>query len=68
MSVLEQHSTKKGQVDETTSQIKLDKGDSKEYKVKAVCNSAVYASKSEGYLPGFYYFVSWKSYPKEENT
>ncbi len=48
--------------------IELDKADSKEYKVKAICDNAVYAKESEGYLPGLYYLVPWKSYLKGENT
>ena len=49
----------------------LDGGDenSKEYKVEAIRDSAVYANESEsGHLPGLYYLVAWKDYPKEENT
>ena len=43
--------------------------DSKEYEVEAIWDSAVYANKSEsGHLPGLYYLVAWKGYPKEENT
>ena len=49
-------------------QIELDQDDSKKYKVKAICNNAFYASELEGHLPGLYYLVSWKGYPKEENT
>ncbi len=47
--------------------IELDKGDSKKYEVEAICNSAAYTRESEGYLPGLYYLISWKSYPEEEN-
>ena len=48
----------------------LDAGDkSGKYKVEAIWDSAVYAIKSKsGHLPGFYYLVSWKKYPKEKNT
>lgn len=42
--------------------------DGKEYKVKAICNSMVYARKSKNYLPGLYYLAVWKSYLEEENT
>ena len=42
--------------------------DSDEYKVKIICNSAVYARESTGHLLGLYYLVFQKSYPKEENT
>ena len=48
---------------------KLDAGDDKsgEYKVDAICNSAVYVRKPADYLPKFYYLVSCKDYLKEEN-
>ena len=43
--------------------------DSGEYKIKAICDSAVYAKESEsGHLLGLYYLMSWKSYPEKENT
>ncbi len=48
--------------------IELNKGDRKKYKVKVICDSAVYVRESESYLPGFYYLVSQKGYLKEENT
>lgn len=47
----------------------LDNGNSKEYKVKAIWDSAVYANKlAESYLLGLYYLVSWKCYSEKENT
>ena len=66
MLLLEQDITKKGQVDKTT--IKLDEGDSKEYKVKAICDSAFYASKLEGHLSGLYYLLLWKCYLEKKST
>ncbi len=65
VSLLEQDITKKGRVEIA---IKLDEGDSEEYKVEAIHDSAVYVRESEGHLPGLYYLVSWKGYPKEKNT
>ncbi len=50
------------------TQIELDNGVSKKYKVKAFCNITTYVKELEGHLPGLYYLVSWKGYPKEENT
>ena len=65
--LLEQNITKKGQVKET--QLELDTGEKEEYKIEAIWDSAVYVRESEsGYLLGFYYLVSWKEYPEEENT
>ena len=71
MSLLEQDTTTKGRVDnETDDGTKLDAGNnSKEYKLEAIQDSAVYAKESEsGHLLGLYYLVSWKEYPEKENT
>ena len=67
MSLLEQDTTRKGWVD---NKAELDAGNnSGKYKVEAIWDSTVYAKESEsGHLPGLYYLVSWKEYPKEENT
>ena len=46
----------------------FEPGNDKKYKVEAIQDSAVYAKETNGYLPGLYYLVSWKDYPKEENT
>ncbi len=59
VSLLEQNIIKKRRVDETTSRLKFESdGDDKEYKVKAIRNSAVYTRELEGHLLGFYYLVS----------
>ena len=70
MSLLEQITTRKGRVDEKTSQLEFeDDGEGKEYEFEAIRDSAVYAKESEsGQLPGLYYLISWKEFPKEENT
>ena len=69
VSLLEQNTTRKEQVDERVKELELEAGNNKKYKVKAIWDSAVYASKSEsGQLPGLYYLVAWKRYPEEENT
>ena len=66
MSLLEQDTTKEGRVDKRITE--MEAANSKEYKVEAIWDNAVYASKSElGQLPGIYYLVAWKGYPKEEN-
>ena len=60
MLLLEQNTTKKKQMDENIA-TKLGAGDNKsrEYKVEAICDSAVYTKKSKsGYLLEFYYLVS----------
>ena len=39
------------------------------YKVEVIYNSAIYMKElKSGYLPGLYYLVLWKRYPKDENT
>ena len=71
MSLLEQETTRKGQMDEEVKQMKFDAGDNKsgENKVDTISDSAVYARESKsGHLPGLYYLVLWTEYPKEENT
>ena len=51
-------------------QLEFEAGDNnKEYKVEGICNNMVYARVSKaGYLPGFYYLVSWKGYLEDEIT
>ena len=66
ISLLEQDTTRKKRVEKVP---KLDAGDnSEEYKIEVIWDSAVYTRESEGYLPGLYYLIVWKGYPKEENT
>ena len=66
VSLLEQGTTRKERVKKVP---KLKNGnDSKEYKIKVIWNSMVYARESEGHLPRLYYLVEWKGYPKEKNT
>ena len=50
-------------------QLEFEASNNKEYEVDGIWDSAVYAKESTtGQLPGLYYLVSWKDYPKEENT
>ena len=68
MSLLERDTTRKERVDKRVKELKLEAGDSKEYKIVAIWDSAVYASKSKSsQLPGLYYLVAWKGYPEEKN-
>ena len=67
--LLEQDITRKGRVNKEVPELDAGDEDSKEYEVEAIWNSAVYANKLElGHLPGLYYLIAWKGYPKEENT
>ena len=69
-SLLEQDTTKKGQVNDTQLNFKFEAGNDKdkEYEVDGIWDSSVYAKESVGQLPGLYYLVSWKGYPGKENT
>ena len=58
-----------GRVDENVTELDVGDNNSGEYEVEAIRNSALYTRESEsGHLLGLYYLVSWKRYPKEENT
>lgn len=59
MLLLEQNTTKKGQVVKNNI-TELNAGDNKggEYKVKAIYDSAIYVNESAGHFPGLYYLVS----------
>ena len=66
MSLLKQNITRKERAHKNVTEFKA--GDSKENKVEAIWDSAVYANKAEGHLPGLYSLVAWKRYLEEENT
>ena len=68
ISLLEQDTTKKKQVNDMQLNFEFEAGNNKEYEVEGIWDSAVYARESAGQLLGLYYLVLWKSYPKEENT
>ena len=70
VSLLKQDTTKKGRVDEKTSQLGFeDNGEGEEYKVEAICDRAVYTRESEsGHFLGLYYLISWKGFLEKENT
>ena len=57
MSLLEQDTTKKEQVDKMT-QLELEAGDNEEYELKEIRDNTVYAIELEaGHLLGLYYLV-----------
>ena len=68
VSLLEQNTTNKGQVNDMQLDFEFEAGNGKEYKVDGIRDSVVYVRESTRQLPGLYYLVSWKGYPKEENT
>ena len=68
ISLLEQNISRKKRVDKRVTEIELEAGDSKEYKVEVIRDSAVYANEAEDHLPDLYYLVAWKRYFEEKNT
>lgn len=46
----------------------LKAGNNKKYKVEAIIDSAVYRKEVKNQMPGYYYLVLWKGYPKEKST
>ena len=56
MSLLEQDIIRKRRVNKKV--IELETGKSKEYKVEAIWNNAVYARKSKSHLPRLYYLIA----------
>ncbi len=61
MSLLEQDTIRKGQVDkallEPEKEIEFEAGDNKEYEVEAIIDSAVYDQQANDQMPGLYYLV-----------
>ena len=45
-----------------------ESGNDKDYEVETIRDNVVYTKKTDGHLPGFYYLISCKGYPEEENT
>ena len=68
ISLPEQNTTKKGQVNDIQLDFEFEAGNGEEYEVDGIWDSAVYTRESAGQLPGLYYLVLWKDYPEEENT
>ena len=66
--MLEWDTTRKERMDKKVTKLEFETGNSKKYEVEAIWNSAVYANKAKGHLPGLYYLVAWKKYSEEENT
>ena len=64
MSLLEQDTTRKGW---EFSVLEFEPGDNKEYKMKAIRDSAVHIKKADRYFLGLYYLIAWKGYPEEKN-
>ncbi len=63
---------RRGQVNKALSELEKDlefeAGGDKEYEVEAIIDNTVYSQQANNQMPGLYYLVLWKGYPKEENT
>ena len=57
ISLLEQDTIKKEQVDKKFTELEFEAGASKKYKVEAIQDSTVNANKAKDYLPGLYYVI-----------
>lgn len=58
MSLLEQNTTKKEQINKKVLEFNLDNGNSEKYKIEAIQNSAIFANKTENYLSDLYNLVA----------
>ena len=59
ISLLEQDTTRKGQVSKKIPELDAGDKNSEEYEVEAIWDSAVYANKLEsGHLPVLYYLIA----------
>ena len=58
LSLLEQDITRKERVDKKVTELDFEGGNSKEYVVETIWDSAVYAKKLKGHLLGLYYLVA----------
>ncbi len=62
VSLLEQDTTRKGQVDkalpEPEKEFEFEAGENKKYEVKAIIDSAVYNQQTNNQMPGLYYLIS----------
>ena len=67
MSLLEQDTTIKEQIDKKVIELELEVGKSKKYKIKAIWNKFVYTNNTERDLSNSYYLVMWKNYTKKQN-
>ena len=58
ITLLEWDTTKKARMNEFGKMSEFGKDDDKDYKIKAIQDSAVYAKEINWQLPGLYYFVA----------
>ena len=67
MSLLEQDTTRKGQINELflEPEPEFDVGNNKKYIVEEIKDSTIYTKKAKKHLPGLCYLISWKI-PREK--
>ena len=59
MSMLEQNTTKKRQIDKKISELDISNKDDKEYKVGAIWDNAIYVEElGSGVLSSIYYLIA----------
>lgn len=68
MSLLEKDSSKQGGVSPSLEDMEFDEGDTHDYVVAGVVDSAVFKSDEDGNAGELYYQVHWKGYPNSEDT
>ncbi len=71
ISLLEQNTIRKRRVNEKTlpeSEKEFEVEDNKKYKLEAIIDNVVSSKEVNNQMPGFYYLILWKGYPKEEST
>lgn len=57
-----------GQIKHNVMKLEFQASNDEDQKVENIKDNAAYIRKSDGHLPGLYYLVSWKGYPKKKNT
>ena len=59
MSLLEQNTTRKSQINKLFPELEpeFDTNKNKKYKIKAIGDSVIYAKEAKKYLPDLYYLV-----------
>lgn len=71
MSLLEQDTTRKGQINKELANFEpdseLDIRNDKDYEVESIRNSAVFAKEAQSQLSDLYYLISYQNFPEEED-
>lgn len=68
MSLLEKDSSKQGEITPRLEDMEFDEGDSRDYVVAGIVDSAVFEPDDDGKAGGLYYQIHWEGYPNSEDT